>query len=205
MNKLTGTLVYCIIDRGVDCYEKNKGQEWKCGVVVDEDTADAFAKLYPKQAATKVKSVDFKEKYKCELPDWAQKNVYVIQLKKNVKLANGEPVPDKYRPRCFEQQGNSRVDITLTKLVANGSVGTLSIDHFDSAHGPIARLKNILVTDLIEYERTENNYESGSEFDDEKAPEPPESLNKTKEGKTPKASKAEKAKSKDEFEDESPF
>lgn len=211
MKSITGTLVYVIVDRSVDCFDKKNGKEWKAGIVItDEDIADAWDELYPKQAAKKVKANQFEDTYKCELPEDAGKNVWVITLKKNEKLANGEPVPDKYRPRVFEKQGNSRVDITFTKLVGNGSKGTLSIDHFDTeSYGAVARLKNVLVTDLIEYEAPEgSNYESGSEFDDE-APEtkaPAKTADKPKPAAKAAAKKPPKEEKKeDEFDDSDPF
>jgi len=171
LTSLTGTIVYCMVDTPRPCFDKEKGEEYKCGIVVDEDTADAFAEIYPKQPAKKVKAVDFEEIYNCDLPEGSGKNVYVITLRKNAKLANGEPVPDKYKPHVLEQTVSdkgviTRTDITLTKLVANGSKGTISIDHWENEYGNNARLKNILVTELIEYTPPEgSNYEVGNEFD----------------------------------------
>jgi hypothetical protein len=168
MKTLKGTLVYVMLDKPRNCYDEAKGQEWKCGIVVDEDTADAFAEIYPKQAAKKVKIADFEETYKCKPPEGAGKNVYVITLRKNTKLANGEPVPDKYKPRVFQRKGGALVDITATSLPANGSTGEISIDHYDGKMGAVARLKNVLVTDLIEFERSNSaSYESGDEFADD--------------------------------------
>ncbi len=206
LEKLSGTLVYVQIVDPSNCFEKAKGSEWKVGIVVDEDTADEFEAVYPKQAGKKVKTADFESIYKCKPPENAEKNVWVITLKKNTKLANGEEVPDVYKPKAFLQSKDAdgkvtRKDITLTQLVGNGSLGAVSIDHWESpTYGGVARLKNVLVTDLIEYVRTSR--EAGSEFDDEKAPEPPESLNKTKEGKAPKAAAKQKA---DATEDTDPF
>ena len=165
MKTLEGMLVYCMLHQATPCYDKEKGTEWKCGVVVDEDTADAFAEIYAKQPARKVKRTEFKEIYKCDPPEGNEKNLYVITLKKNTHLANKEPVPDKYKPRVFEQVGKTLVDITETKLPANGSYGAISIDHYENSFGASARLKNVKVTSLIEFERNESTYEPGSEFD----------------------------------------
>lgn len=164
MKKLTGMLVYVQLNKPVPCYDKEKGSEFKAGVVVDEDTADAFAEIYPKQAAKKVKRTEFEKIYKVAPPEGDEKNLYVITLKKNSKLANGNDIPEKYRPRVFEQVEGSRLDVTYTKLPANGSYGTISIDHYENDYGAHARLMNILVTDMIEYEGGDE-YESGSEFD----------------------------------------
>lgn len=201
MKSLTGTLVYVMVDRPRDCYEKDKGQEWKAGVVItDEDIADQFDEEYPKQTCKKVKTAEFESIYHCPAPEGAGKNVWVATLKKNVKLSNGEPVPDKYRPRVFEQQGSSRVDVTFTKLPANGSQGTLSIDEWEGDKGKVARLKNVLVTELIEYVAPEgSNYESGSEFDEVETPKASKPA-----AKSAPAKKAVK-KSTDEFESDSPF
>lgn len=168
LKQLEGTLVYVMVDRGVDCWEKDKGQEWKAGVVItDEDVADAWDEQYPKQACKKVKASQFEEIYKCALPEGAEKNVWVITLKKNTKLANGKDVPDLYRPRVFEvdAEGN-KTDITLTKLVGNGSKGILTIDHQELKLGTVGRLKNVFVTELIEYVRPEgSNYTPGDEVE----------------------------------------
>ena len=165
MKTLEGMLVYCMLHQATPCYDKEKGTEWKCGVVVDEDTSDAFAEIYAKQPARKVKRTEFKEIYKCDPPEGSEKNLYVITLKKNTHLANKEPVPDKYKPRVFEQVGKTLVDITETKLPANGSYGVISIDHYENSFGASARLKNVKVTSLIEFERAESNYNPGDEFD----------------------------------------
>lgn len=164
MKTLEGMIVYCMLDKPTSCYDKEKGSEWKCGVVVDEDTADSFAEIYNKQPARKVKRSEFKDAYKCDPPEGSEKNLYVITLKKNTKLANGEPVPDKYRPRVFEQVGNKLVDITESKLPANGSYGALSIDHYENSFGASARLKNVKITSLIEFVKADSNYNPGDEF-----------------------------------------
>lgn len=164
MKTLEGMLVYVMLHQATPCYDKEKGTEWKAGVVVDEDTADAFAEIYAKQPARKVKRTEFKDVYKCDPPEGSEKNLYVITLKKNTHLANKEPVPDKYKPRVFEQVKGTLVDITETKLPANGSYGAISIDHYENSFGASARLKNVKVTSLIEFERSESNYNPGDEF-----------------------------------------
>jgi hypothetical protein len=79
----------------------------------------------------------------------------------------GKKVEDKWRPRAFEQQGSNRVDITMTKLVGNGSKGFISIERFDRNNGTSSLyLKNVLVTDLVEYIKPESSGEAGDEFND---------------------------------------
>ncbi len=167
ISKLNGTLVYVQVDRPTKCFEKDKGEEWKASIVVDEDTADEFNELYPKQTAAVVKTSEFEEKYKIEPPFPDAKKQYVITLRKNTLLSNGEPVPEQYQPKVFIVEDGEKVEITQDRLVANGSTGAISIDHFETkSYGNVARLKNIMVKELVEYVRTARA-SNGSEFDDE--------------------------------------
>jgi hypothetical protein len=59
----------------------------------------------------------------------------------------------------------------MTVLPANGSKGVLAVEHYDGKMGPVARLKNVLVTDLIPYEGGSGDSSTGFE-DDEPAPAP---------------------------------
>lgn len=178
-DKIPGTLVYVKIQEPVAAFVKvgapPKPDEWKASIVVtDEDYVDAFEE-YARELDTmvsvkKVKAVEFKDKYKTDLPEGAGKNVWVITLRKSTELGKtGKPVPDLYKPKVFQKLGNKIVDITQSKLVGNGSIGVISIDRFDrKTGGSSLYLKNVLVTSLVEYEKpvTDGVYESGSEFDD---------------------------------------
>lgn len=170
ITKLTGMLLYVAVQAPVPCYDKEKGTEYKASIVVDEDTADAFSDAYPKQAAKKVKRAEFEEKFKVAPPEGDEKNLYVITLKKKshyTKDGKFVEIPEAYRPRVFEQEGNIRTEITMSKLVGNGSMGAISFSDNVNEHGTTATLKNVLVTDLIEYVRAEGDTgPAGSEFDD---------------------------------------
>jgi hypothetical protein len=170
---LTGTLLYTVANEAVACFEKEKGKEWKTSIAVDEDQADAFNELYPKQSAKVVKTADFEEIYKCPAPFPDEKKQYVITLRLNTKLGNGEPVPEQYQPKVLQVIDGERVDITKEKLVGNGSKGKVSITHYAGKMGDVARLKNILVTELVEYEGGTGGSNDGSEFDDEPAVKKP--------------------------------
>ncbi len=172
--KLNGMLVFACLAKPVDCFDKDKGQEYKCGVVVDEDTADLFAAEFPKQAARKVKRSEFEGIYKCDPPEGSEKNLYVITLKKNSQITDKAtqekiPLPAKYRPRLLQKQGSTLVDLTSTEKAGNGSYGTVSYDAGETRYGLVARLKNVLVTKLIPYEGGGSDYEVGDEFGDDSA------------------------------------
>lgn len=166
INKLTGTLVYVQVDQPKPCYVAEKGSEWKASIVVDEDTADKWDEAFPKQTAKQVKTAEFENLYKIAAPYPDQRKQYVITLRKNTKLGNGNDVPPQYTPKLFQQKGNSLVDVTHSVLAANGSVGQISVDVYEGKMGTFARLKNILVTELIEYVKPEGGAGSdpGSEF-----------------------------------------
>jgi hypothetical protein len=179
-SKIEGTLVYVQVQEPVKAYAKpgtpNKPDEWKASVVlVDEDYVDEL-EAYGKSLDTllsikKVKSSEFPEKYKCDLPEGAGKNVWILTFRKSTELGKtGKPVPPQFHPKVYQKIKNTMVDITNTVLVSNGSTGVISIDKFDrSSGGSSLYLKNILVKNLIEYEKKASEYEAGSEFDDDSA------------------------------------
>ena len=68
--------------------------------------------------------------------------------------ADGNPLPKQYQPRVFIQEGSEAVDITETKLPANGSKGKISFEVRENSYGTFAKLRNVLVTDLIEYKKS---------------------------------------------------
>ena len=177
-NTIEGTLVFVSIQTPQTKYQSTE-KEYKAGVVVDEDTADAWNERFPKQTAKVVKTSDFKETYKIDAPFPDAKKQYVITLKKDAQYADGNPVPKQYQPRVFLQEGSEAVDITETKLPANGSKGKISFEVRENSYGTFAKLRNVLVTDLIEYKKSSTNgasdfgleVQGASDFDDK--PEQP--------------------------------
>jgi hypothetical protein len=162
IDKLKGTLLYVSLQKPVKCYEQEKGLEWKASIVVDEDTADLWEELYNKQPAKRIKTEDFEATYKIPAPFPNERKQFIVTLRKNTLLANGNPVPDIYQPKVIMSEDGEYKDVTSSVLVGNGSIGEISVDHYDAKLGAVARLKNILVTDLVEY--VETNTVLGSEF-----------------------------------------
>lgn len=223
MDKLQGTLVYVAIDKPVKAFQKEgtpkKADEWKASVVIaDEDTVDEFEEycksIDANPSIKKVKAAEFEEIYKCAVPEGAGKNVWVITLRKSTELGKtGQPVPDKYKPRAYEQTEEKgkilRSEITNTKLIGNGSQGIISIDKFERTNGTVSLyLKNILVTDLVEYvkpEGTGDDYVPGSEFDDEAPSEAPATPAPAKAAAKPAAKKANAPKVEPDANEDPPF
>lgn len=202
MNKLTGMLLYVCINKPVKSYVKPgqdpKPDEWKSSIAIsDEDTVDAFEEFAKsvdsKVSVKKVKTSDFEGIYKVAPPEDAGKNVWVITLRKSTELGKtGKPVPDLYKPKVFEKVGSTLVDVTNSKLPANGSLGSISIDRFDRNNGTASLyLKNVLVTNMIEYVAQESDYNPGDEFSDEGSAAPaPAKAEKPAPAKAPKAKSA---------------
>lgn len=171
MQFLTGTLLYVQVQKPVPCYDKEKGMEYKASIAVDEDQADAFSEAFPKGSVKKVKTAEFESIFRIPPPEGSGKNIYVVNLRRNTTYRDKESgemkeIPERYRPKAFlQQEDGTKRDITNETLVANGSKGVISIDTAVSQYGVNARLKNVLVTELIEYVAPEGSGEAGSEFD----------------------------------------
>lgn len=199
MQKLTGMLLYVQLNKPVKGYVKAgdapKPDEWKASIAIsDEDVLDeyeAFAKeIDAKTSVKKVKTADFEATYKVAPPEDAGKNIWVVTLRKSTELGKtGKPVPDLYKPKVFEKVGKTLVDVTNSKLPANGSYGSISIDKFERTNGTTSLyLKNVLVTKMIEYVPEEGSgYEAGSEFDDEPKAEAPKAAPKAEVKPKPRA------------------
>ena len=177
-NKISGMLLYVQVNKPAKAYQKAgadpKPDEWKASVVLtDEDYVDELEeyskKIDSKLSLKKVKASEFETYYKVAPPEDAGKNVWVVTFRKSTELGKtGKPVPDLYKPKVFEKVGNKLIDVTNSKLPANGSYGTISTELFERQNGTASvYLKNVLVTDMIEYVQEESSYESGSEFEDE--------------------------------------
>ena len=213
MQKLTGMLLYVSLNKPAKGYvkagEPPKPDEWKASVAIsDEDVLDeyeAFAnKIDAKTSIKKVKTAEFEAIYKVAPPEDAGKNVWVITLRKSTELGKtGKPVPDLYKPKVFEKVGKTLVDVTNSKLPANGSYGSISIDKFERTNGTASLyLKNVLVTEMIEYVQEESSYNPGDEFDDEPKAEKPKAK---PEAKAPAAKSKARAKNEEVEDDDIPF
>lgn len=220
LTQLEGTIVYSCVQKAVRGYKdpaatEEPGMEWKTSVVViDEEYVDSLEEAMKEANAKgisikKVKSADFEDKFKCELPEGAGSKVWVLTVRKGTTLGKtGKEVPEIYRPKIFQQIKNTRVDITYVKdkIVGNGSYGKVSIDPFTRTDGSVQLyLKNTLLSTLKVYEKKADDYEPGSEFDatpEESAPAPtPTKATPNKEKAAPKTTKP----SQDNLDDDVPF
>jgi hypothetical protein len=183
IKKLEGMLLYICVNKPVKAYLKPgtapKPDEWKASIAIsDEDVLDEFEdyikEIDSKASIKKVKTAEFESIYKVAPPEGAGKNIWIVTFRKSTKLGKTDKdVPDLFKPKVFEKIGSTLVDITNSKLVGNGSIGAISIERFDRNNGTASLyLKNVMVTDLIEYVQAENDYNPGDEFSDEGDDEP---------------------------------
>lgn len=155
-NTIEGTLVFVTVQTPQTKYQSTD-KEFKVGIVVDEDTADSWNERFPKQTAKVVKTSDFKETYKIDpvFPD--EKKQYVITIKKPASYKDGKELPEMYRPKVLLQDGKTAIDVTKTTLPANGSKGKVSFEENNNDFGTFSRLRNVLVTEMIEYKKGGSN------------------------------------------------
>ncbi len=76
---------------------------------------------------------------------------------KDIKTVVEEELPEMYRPKVLLQDGNIAIDVTKTTLPANGSKGKVSFEENNNDFGTFSRLKNVLVTEMIEYKKGGGN------------------------------------------------
>ena len=138
--------------------------EYSVDLVVDEDTADQFDEQFPKQSAKKLLKAAFMKQYKIEKDedfpaslDPKSKKFFVLKVRQNTHYLDKKEKVVKAlsadtRPRAVAVIDGKKKDITLTTEVGNGSIGDvlLAVNNHPT-YGASAKLKGILVTNLIEY------------------------------------------------------
>jgi hypothetical protein len=139
--------------------------EYKVDLVVNEDIADQWDEKFAKQPAKKHLKEAFMKKYKLEKDedfpeglDPSAKKFWTITLRQNKnyrdkKTGEVKDLSMALRPKVVEMVDNKPVDITMKKLVGNGSQADVlfRVNH-SKQYGPAAKLAVVKVTHLIEYE-----------------------------------------------------
>ena len=127
--------------------------EYSLNAIVSKADAKAFKKKFPKQSVKDYENDEFKEKFKIDPPFQDQDEQYVLKLSK-VHIKDGVEANPKYRPRVYLDDGKGNlIDITTSRLVANGSKGDVAYRVSENSFGTFAHLEGIRITDLIEYKK----------------------------------------------------
>jgi hypothetical protein len=201
---LTGTLAYAKIAQADGKYQ-SKDTEYSIQVILDEDAADEWDTQFKKQPAKKIKASEFEGKYRFPCPIEGAKNVYAVTLKKDA-TKDGEPFYPEHRPKVFLDTADERVDITESRLIANGSFGKVSYRISTNDFGTFAKLNNVLLDEEGFKEYVSTGGKAGSEFGDDKPVKkeaPREEATKARAEKPAKKAKA--VEPDDQDSDSSPF
>lgn len=150
----------------------NEGStEFTVDCIMSKADAKAWNKAHKGNAYKIYDNDEFLEKFHLdEIPFPDQDEQYAVKFKKYASK-DGVSMPDELRPRVFEVVNGKNVDVTFSKLVANGSKGRVSFSTFSNSYGEFVQLTAIQVTSMIEYQVTS----VGSDFGEVELAEVPES------------------------------
>ena len=157
-NTISGIFAYAKVQEPVLKYESKIEKEFSIQVVVDKATAKAFGKQFPKQKGEVIDNGEFKAKYKIDPPFPDQDEQYVVRLKKAAQYKDKttgmlKAIPEVYWPKIVVKKNGKAVPLDRDVLIANGSTGKVSYEVNENSYGIFAKLKNILVEELIEYKK----------------------------------------------------
>jgi hypothetical protein len=150
-------------------------KKYQVTVAVDKAQYNDYKAKYPKNAGKGgLEPEDFVKKYG-PVPKEFEGQPLIYTLKVDVKAFRFDkekeqvvPMNEIYRPRVYQMIDNVQTDVTMEKLVGNGSKGHLSYYEyeytFEGKKNIAPRLAAILVTDLVEFERKENPITSAHKF-----------------------------------------
>lgn len=159
-NTIAGIFAYAKVQEPALRYQSDTEKEFSIDVIVDKATAKAFGKQFPKQKGKVIDTPDFKEVYKIDPPFPDQDEQYILKLKKpaqfNDKATGGmKAIPEIYWPKIVVKKNGKAVPLARDVLIANGSTGKVSYEVNENSYGTFAKLKNVLVEDLIEYKKAD--------------------------------------------------
>ena len=176
VNTISGIFAYAKVQEPSLKYQSETEKEFSIDVIVDKATAKAFGKQFPKQKGKVVDTSDFKEIYKIDPPFPDQDEQYILKLKKPAQFndkatGNMKAIPEIYWPKIVVKKNGKAVALPRDVLIANGSSGKVSYEVNENSFGTFAKLKNILVEELIEYKKADSSGadDFGLELDTETA------------------------------------
>lgn len=152
-NVISGVLCYVKVTEPVNKYQ-SEDKEFTLDLVVDKATAKEWGKRFQKQKPKAIDTEDFEGIFKIKPPFPDQDEQFVIKMKRPAQYKDGSPLPKQYWPKVLvRNEAGKAVPVAEGVLVANGSKGQVSFDVTDNSYGVFSRLKNILVTELIEFKK----------------------------------------------------
>ena len=149
------TIYYAKIKTPVDNFAKDGGKEFTVDLLVDKATAKAWNKEFPKQKAKEFDKDELLEALSIDSAPYEADEYFKIRMKKKANYKDRETgelvnTPEQYCPKVFLADEDGLLeDVTQTRLIGNGSVGTIQYDVNSNDYGKFAQLKGIRVDDLV--------------------------------------------------------
>lgn len=151
-------MYYTAIQTPVNKFQ-SESRAFKVSVAMDKAQATAFSKEFPKKKVNPVPNDEFIEKYKTDVPFPESPIQYVVTLSQDEHKRDGTPLPDFLRPRALlEDKAGQLYDITTSHLIGNGSRGDVHYSFYTTSFGKTVRLSNIVVKNLVKFERDNSNF-----------------------------------------------
>lgn len=159
---ISGIFCFAKVTEPAFKYESDTEKEFSIQVVVDEDTFDTFGETYGKQKGKAIKTADFEGIFKIKPPYPNDKKQFVLKLAKGATYKSKENgslvnVEKKYWPKIRVLEDGNVVVLEEGVLIANGSKGQVSFEENTNSYGTFAKLKNVLVEELIEYKKASDD------------------------------------------------
>ena len=146
---------------GVACYVKvhkpypkyqPEEKEFTLDLVISKEQAKQWKKDFKKQPPKEFDNEDFKKIFKIDPPFEDQDEQFVIKVRTEAGYPDGKQKEKKFWPRVLVLNSDgSAIDIEDGILVGNGSKVNVSYNVLSNSYGTFAKLKNILVLDLVEF------------------------------------------------------
>lgn len=159
---------YIKLQGGSFKYQSTTEKEWTVDCIVDKATAKAYKKAFPKNGYKEIDTNEFEDNYKITPPYPKQDEQFILKVRTNANLRGdvpkaglfeGDEIPYEWntRPKAFIPVDGGVQDITMEKLISNGSKGDVSIRIIENSYGMFPQLSGILVKELIEYEQKDGD------------------------------------------------
>jgi hypothetical protein len=158
------TFCYVKLQEGAYKYQSKTEREYTVDCVVDKATAKAYKKVFPKNGYREIDTQDFEGIFKIAPIFPESDEQLIIKLKANAQvkrdisqydLEAGDSVPYEWasRPKAYVPIERGVEDITMLKLIRNGSTGDVAFNITTNDFGTFPQLTAILVKNLIEYKQ----------------------------------------------------
>lgn len=151
-NVISGIFAYAKVTEPAKKYQSEE-TEFSIDIVVDKATYKAFGKQFQKQKGKTVDNDDFEAIYKFAPPFKDQDEQYILKLKKAAMYKDGNEIPKAYWPKLLQVVNGKAVPIPEGVLIGNNSKGKVSYEVTENSYGTFAKLKAVLVEELIEYRK----------------------------------------------------